>query len=245
MDLKVTNNSGEAVTLSNIQVTDSGTGNAAIGIVLVKLMKGASVLATGVYTTANGVVILSGAPLDTIAPGTSQDYTLVYNFSGSAPSGTYITTVAANTDVQGAGQVSGKAIQVSGAPITGATITIVSPTATNSPTSTITSTPTITGTPTATPNGTQVPVIYPNPNNGKNPIHVHPPAYSGTANITVQVFTTAFRKVQEQEFQQWPAGTDVTITLTDNWGGTLANGLYYVIVSNGSDRSVGKLLVIR
>jgi hypothetical protein len=33
--------------------------------------------------------------------------------------------------------------------------------------------------------------------------------------------------------------------MKDNWGAPLASGLYYVVVTNGSNRAVGKILVIR
>jgi hypothetical protein len=33
--------------------------------------------------------------------------------------------------------------------------------------------------------------------------------------------------------------------MKDDWGTPLASGLYYLVVTNGSDRSVGKILVIR
>jgi hypothetical protein len=62
----------------------------------------------------------------------------------------------------------------------------------------------------------------------------------------VQIFTVAFRKVKEQVFPDRPAGTStLSISLVDNWGYPLANGLYYVVVQTNQNRWVEKLLVLR
>lgn len=36
-----------------------------------------------------------------------------------------------------------------------------------------------------------------------------------------------------------------TIELKDHWGKTLANGLYYIVINQGSERVVGKLLIVK
>ena len=50
--------------------------------------------------------------------------------------------------------------------------------------------------------------------------------------VDIKFFTIAFRKVNEYQTPQLPPGTyDLPLALTDNWGTTLANGLYYVVVT--------------
>jgi hypothetical protein len=89
------------------------------------------------------------------------------------------------------------------------------------------------------------PVIYPNPADGTKPINIHLDL-TDTSNVKVQIFTTAFRRIQEIPFPQQPVGIDVQINLTDKWGSPLASGLYYMVVTiNNSQRLVGKLLIIR
>jgi len=62
--------------------------------------------------------------------------------------------------------------------------------------------------------------------------------------VRVEIFTVAFRKVQDKTFTNIPSGTAVTISLTDRWGNRLANGFYYVVVTTSRGRSTGKLLVL-
>jgi hypothetical protein len=63
--------------------------------------------------------------------------------------------------------------------------------------------------------------------------------------VTVQIFTVAFRLVQQQVFDQVPAGTDVSIELKDKSGKPLASGLYYVVVTVDGNRMIGKLVILR
>ena len=80
------------------------------------------------------------------------------------------------------------------------------------------------------------------------------PGLNSVADVRVELFTTAFRKVKDQSFPQQPAGVDAAIDLKDDWGTPLASGLYYVVVfsanpSTGSgqtaSKSIGKLLIVR
>ncbi len=123
-----------------------------------------------------------------------------------------------------------------------------SSTSTNSPTPALTAIATATSTvlpsSTSTPSGNKGVVIYPNPVTGPT-VNVLPPAYTGVSNVEVEIFTTAFRKVQEETFPNVPSGTAVRVQLTDRWGTPLANGLYYVVVIVDGHRSFGKLLVLR
>lgn len=87
-------------------------------------------------------------------------------------------------------------------------------------------------------------VIYPNPAQGET-VNVLPPAYTGISNVRVEIFTTAFRKLQDRTFSNIPAGQAVTITLTDRTGSALANGAYYIVVTTSRGRAIDKLLVMR
>jgi hypothetical protein len=128
----------------------------------------------------------------------------------------------------------------------------LTPTASATPTFTNTGTITLTATATEQP-GNDKPVIYPNPSDGTQPVNIHIPGRTGTSDVTVQIFTVAFRLVQHQVFEQVPLGTDIHVELKDKWGHPLASGLYYVVVNaegnpsinSGHERMVGKLMIIR
>jgi sugar lactone lactonase YvrE len=126
-----------------------------------------------------------------------------------------------------------------------------STTPTPSATSSATSTPSLTNTPgritptatlTATPSLTQV-LVWPNP--AKNGTVQISPNLASPSDVNVKVFTLAFRRVIEREFPQVQPGAVLTITLTDDWGGPLANGLYYVVFSTPQNRIIRKLIVLR
>jgi hypothetical protein len=116
---------------------------------------------------------------------------------------------------------------------------------TSSQTSTFTPTSTITPTLTLTPPPYSQPVVYPNPADGTVPVRLRPPSYYGVSDVKVQVFTLAFRKVQEKFYAQVPAGTDCPLELVDKWNKPLASGLYYVVVHTSAGRSIAKLLILR
>jgi len=122
----------------------------------------------------------------------------------------------------------------------------ITPTSTPIATATLTFTNTVVLTPTYTQQpGITHPIIYPNPADGTQPVTLHIPGRTGTSDVTVQIFTSAFRLVQQQVFAQVPAGTDVPINLTDKWGHPLASGLYYVVVSVDGKRMTTKLIILR
>jgi len=151
-------------------------------------------------------------------------YTVTASFNNNA-SGTYTFSVNG-----AAGNVNGQAVQFSNMPVSGTTVTVTH--ATETPT------------PSSTPQPAAKAVVYPNPSNG-GPVSVMAAVYSGTANVKVQVFTTAFRKVQEKLYTLQPYGP-IQILMQDDWGNPLASGLYYVVISvNGNQRSVTKLLLLR
>jgi hypothetical protein len=86
--------------------------------------------------------------------------------------------------------------------------------------------------------------IYPNPVTGTT-VQILPPPYMGIANVRVEVFSLAFRKVKDETFYSIPSGTAVTLTLIGRGGNLLANGIYYVVVTVNEQRATGKLLVLR
>ncbi len=116
------------------------------------------------------------------------------------------------------------------------------PSFTHTPTVTASSTKTFTVTP--TPFGNSGVVIYPNPVTGPT-VNILPPAYSGTEDVRVEIFTASFRKVQDETFPNVPKGTAITVELKDRWGRSLADGLYYVVVTVEGRHSIGKLLLLR
>jgi hypothetical protein len=77
------------------------------------------------------------------------------------------------------------------------------------------------------------------------PVQIHIPGRNQVSDVTAQIFTVAFRMVQQQTFQNVPAGTDIQIELKDKTGKLLASGLYYVTVTIDGHKSVGKLLILR
>ena len=127
------------------------------------------------------------------------------------------------------------------------------PTPTASPTTTPSLTPTATGTFTAfatasytpTPSATffPTPVLYPNPVYGGDQVHIQPPLRAPT-DVRVEIFTTAFRKTQDEVFPQTAVGAVLSIHLTDKRNNPLANGLYYLVVSTSQEKWRMKLLIL-
>lgn len=72
-----------------------------------------------------------------------------------------------------------------------------------------------------------------------------PPVYPGVSNVEVEIFTTAFRKVQAETFPSVPPGVAVIVELKDKWGMPLADGLYYMVVTVDGKRSIVKFLILR
>jgi hypothetical protein len=99
---------------------------------------------------------------------------------------------------------------------------------------------------TPTPSATffPAPVLYPNPVYGGNQVQIQPPLTSPT-DVRVEIFTTAFRKVQDELFHQTAVGAVLSIQLTDKWDSRLANGLYYLVVSAPRGKGTMKLLILR
>ncbi|HET9869442.1 MAG TPA: T9SS type A sorting domain-containing protein [bacterium] len=100
-------------------------------------------------------------------------------------------------------------------------------------------------TPTPTLVPVSYPVVYPNPSTGPGPVNIRLPDFPGTADISVQVFTTAFRLVENFTAKNETAQSRVALPLTDEEGIPLANGLYYVRVTTPNGTDVFKWLILR
>jgi hypothetical protein len=88
-------------------------------------------------------------------------------------------------------------------------------------------------------------VPFPNPVKGGT-VQINFVLATASSDVKIRVFTTAFRKVKTVDLGPLPAGaSDPTLPLTDEQGRPLANGLYYVEVSDSQGNSIGKLMVLR
>jgi hypothetical protein len=113
----------------------------------------------------------------------------------------------------------------------------------------------LTATPTATPSPTATAVIsvpvtepipYPNPAKTNGPISVSVSFGQATGPVHLEIFTTAFRKVQDINEGLVNAGSyTFSLNLADKDSIPLANGLYYLVVSTPNGRAIGKILVLR
>jgi len=238
--IQLTNPGGNTVTLTSLTLS----GATSAEVTSLSLLKNGVVITTTGFTGSTATFNFT----DTIGPtGGTVTYQVVASFSNSAPTGSY------QFNVTGGAGTNGQAVVFGNMPVPGADITIVAvtPTPSNSPTNSPTFTSTVTAVP-ATPTNTATPtpagnknvVIYPNPVTGTS-VNVLPQAYSGVSNVEVEIFTTGFRKVQEETFPNVPPGVAVTLQLTDKRGTPLANGLYYLVVIVDGQRSIAKLLILR
>lgn len=115
-------------------------------------------------------------------------------------------------------------------------------TSTNTSVITSTSTCTVTLTPSNTPSHGD-PVVYPNPATGPNTTIQIP--LQTPSEVTVKIYTLAFREVRTIDEGLLPVGIDVSVDLVDKQGIQLANGLYYFVIQAGTTRWVTKVLVLR
>jgi uncharacterized repeat protein (TIGR01451 family) len=90
------------------------------------------------------------------------------------------------------------------------------------------------------------PVLYPNPVKDNSPTELQVILSQSQSSLNVKVFTTAFRKVYEDEVQNPPTGAfQYALDPARFEGGQAANGLYYVVVTTPSNRWTLKLLITR
>ena len=69
---------------------------------------------------------------------------------------------------------------------------------------------------------------------------------AGGSEVRIQLFTTAYRKINEIVLRDLPAGiSTVKLQLRDVKGKRLANGVYYVRVLAGRSEAIGKLVILR
>ena len=265
LEIQALNLGAASASVTHLRLTASGSGNDNSGISSVALYLDTNgngmvdpseiLLATGSYAADDGQVTLNLS--NTIPPGSAANYLVVYNFSAGAPTGTYSAALLPGADIQGTNLITAKPVLFTGALVNGATITLVNGTPTVTFTPTITPTITATITPTGVTVGS-TPVVFPNPADGTAPVSVAVNLQQATDSVSVQIFTVAFRKVQETTYSS--ASSDVTATLIsgnlarkwilpvllkDKWGTNLASGLYYVVIATPNGRSVGKLLIER
>ncbi|HVM32406.1 MAG TPA: carbohydrate binding domain-containing protein [bacterium] len=155
---------------------------------------------------------------------------------GSLPTGTTQLQLTVQVDPSAAGNLTSQAtLQFTGGSVSSnsSSVSVTSPTAT----------PTATDSPTPAA-ASATPVIFPNPVRGGTSVGIQLPPYPGTANVTLQVVTTAFRMVNRFTTPEM-GGSVVTLPLTD-WRGTpLADGIYYVVVQSPAGRSILRLLILR
>lgn len=172
LEITALNTGANSAAVTSLKLTASGTGNdttTGINSVLLYadsngdgIFNGGDLLLTaGTYPADNGALTLNFT--DNIPAGGSANLFVVYTFAALAPAGTYQPVLTFNTDLLGTDLTTGGPIQVTGAPVGGAVITIApsTPTATNSPTLTPTNTVAGANTNTATNSPTKTPTNSP------------------------------------------------------------------------------------
>ena len=251
LNVTMNNPSSSNVTISSLTITVSGTGSPNGSVTLTLLLNGNPVGTASVIGNSATFNLTDNLP----ASG-SVTYQVQASFSGSAPTGTYVFSLVGSTGTNG------QTVNFSGLPANGATVNIATATGTPTKTATASTTPTptlsatLTATPSASPTFTptaistatliptqNVPIIYPNPAPG-GVVNVLPPPYTGSPDIRIEIFTSAFRKVQDKTYSNVPSGQSVPVSLTDRFGSPLAGGIYYIRVTVDGHRSIGKLLVV-
>jgi hypothetical protein len=236
LQIQVANPSNSTVTLTSLKLTASGSGNDATGITNVSLYRdtnkngvldsGDTLITSGTYGADNGTLTLSMG--NAINANSTADYLVVYSFSTTAQAGTYQVTVVSNADVSGTGP-GGQNIQITGAPVSSSVASIVEATLTPTPVSV-----------------TSVKQPYPNPSAG-NPVNID--VYLKDAGtVSLDVFTTAFRKVRSYT-NSYPEGKCTLVwDLKDKYGSPASNGLYYLriqVTGTQTPTKIFKILIIR
>lgn len=182
----------------------------------------------------------------TPTPTLSATKTATASPTGTASSTPSLTATFSATRTSTSTATSSPTPTASGTPTRTPTASLTpTPTSTSSPTVSSTPTFTLSPTPTSTapaPTPGPIPVLYPNPAFGSGSVQIQLPSVE-TAGVSVEVFTTAFRKVQERVFAP-PAGPVLTLELRDKWGRSLADGLFYVVITTSKGRFITKLLIL-
>jgi hypothetical protein len=262
MQLQATDAGSQGALLTGLTLTATGSGNSNTGISQVAVYvdnsgngivgSGTTLLATGVYS-ANGLTLTFNQPLSAFA---SLKLLIVYTFAPGAPSGTYQANVSLNSSVTGTTTGSNTPILVSGAPVSGAVITVDQPTATFTPT--MTSTPTQTYTPTQTLTITNTPTVTltPVPSTFFISKNVITPS-SGAVNITVsypqsghyemKIYNSTGEFIRDLD----PGDNPGALENTFHWDGTnylnqkCASGIYIIYFLEPLAVKEAKILLIR
>jgi hypothetical protein len=118
-------------------------------------------------------------------------------------------------------------------------------TSTGTPLMTATSSPTVTST--ATSSAVNTLSIFPNPAQGPSGVNIRILFNNPHDYVEIKVFTTSFRKIFDDRLNYTSAGMfNYSLDPSKLKGsGTLANGLYYVLVVTPSNRWMSKLLILR
>jgi hypothetical protein len=89
-------------------------------------------------------------------------------------------------------------------------------------------------------------VLYPNPLREDGPVHLEIPFDQPHDYVNVRVFTTAFRKIYENNSSFVPAGVfELDMEPGHFKGSSAANGFYYVLIDIPGHRWIAKLLILR
>jgi hypothetical protein len=231
------NNPGNGpVTLSGITISE--TGPPPTGISSVNLLKNGVVVATASFSGTTATFNFTD-----VVPGNNGavTYEVTANFSPTASTGSY------QFGVSGAAGSNGQAALFSGLPLSGSLVTLAPATATFTPTPTITSTltplPTATASKTATPSAKPTVIVFPNPSTGGT-VQLNP-GLTSASNVSIEIFTVAFRKVAVLNDANVQPGASLPVPLVDKGGTPLASGLYYLVVQTNQGRTIVKLLILR
>jgi hypothetical protein len=87
-------------------------------------------------------------------------------------------------------------------------------------------------------------VVFPNPVS-TGAAAVLPQSYTGVQDVTVCIYSAGYKLVATKRFPSIPAGQIVAVDLVDDWGQSLGNGVYYLVVTVGRDRKTTTLVLAR
>jgi hypothetical protein len=140
VQFRLTASATESIRITRINFTGSGTGDDLADIAAVRLIEDRN--ASGVYEAAtdrdvasttydadNGAANFDLTAMPEVIPaGSSKYWLLVYDLNGLAPAGsTFTSQISTSASIESTGTWSGLSLPLQGAPVLGATITIVAP----------------------------------------------------------------------------------------------------------------------
>jgi glycosidase len=200
--------------------------------------------------TSTATATFTNTPTRTFTASATFTPTLTFTTTGTGTSSNTFTQTFTSTVSSTSTATFTNTFTKTITPTSTVTLTFTSsftPTISFTPTNTASKTQTGTPTQTATPTGNinAQPIVYPNPVMGGQ-VHIHL-LLPKPAKVTVDVYTLAFREVGQVVFLNQPVGVDMVLDLTDKSGRPLADGLYYISVTNSlsSVRKITKLMILR